>query len=131
MSGSFLNLNSDCAGYSDEHAAWYRKVACSMVIKAYINPQSKLYRAEVAKLLVTEDEPTHEGKGGGSRNNKNPKGGKGGGKKGGKKGKKGGKKGGGKKGRNHDDGEEGGDDDDEEDDEEGGGEVSEEENSEG
>ena len=126
-SGSFLN--SDCAGYSPEHAAWYRKIACSMVIKAFINPQSKLYRADVAKLLVTEDEPAPEE--GQSKNTKNQKKGKGGGKKGGgKKGKGGGKKGGGKKGKGggNDDGEDG--EDDEENDDEEGGDMSEEENSE-
>ncbi|CAK9038691.1 unnamed protein product, partial [Durusdinium trenchii] len=41
--------------HSDEHATWFRKVASSCVFKSFINPQSKLYKPEVAKLLVSED----------------------------------------------------------------------------
>ena len=43
------------SGHSDEHATWFRKVASSCVFKSFINPQSKLYKPEVAKLLVSED----------------------------------------------------------------------------
>lgn len=64
------------SGYSDEHAQWYKKTASSIVIKAFVDPQSKLYRPDLAKILQADDdeaqpsgvkeEDTGRGSGGGS-----------------------------------------------------------------
>ena len=123
-------------GYSEDHAQWLRKTASSIVIQAFMNPQSKLYRADVAKLLVCEDDGVKpeggdapqrggRGRGRGGRGGRGGKGGRGRGGKGGRGRGSGGneEKDGNKVDENNDD-----DDDDNEEEEPA---MSEEENSEG
>ena len=48
-----------CMCYSEEHRKWFMKAAESIAIRSFLDCQSKLYKAEVAKVL--KDLPISEG----------------------------------------------------------------------
>jgi len=45
--------------YSEEHRKWFMKAAESVALRSFLDCQSKLYKAEVAKVL--KDLPLSEG----------------------------------------------------------------------
>ena len=48
-----------CMCYSEEHRKWFMKAAESVALRSFLDCQSKLYKAEVAKVL--KDLPLSEG----------------------------------------------------------------------